>query len=83
MIPIGYALMSLSFVVLLVAARLGPIVSPFWLIGSIILSTLSELAVSIGGLSRSQSHATALHAPSYVVLVCDCRARWHYCGPGR
>lgn len=51
-IPIGYALMSLSFVVLLIAARLGPIVSPFWLIGSIILSTLSELAVSIGGLSR-------------------------------
>jgi POT family proton-dependent oligopeptide transporter len=44
--------MSLSFVVLLIAARLGPIVSPFWLIGSIILSTLSELAVSIGGLSR-------------------------------
>jgi len=51
-IPIGYALMSLSFVVLLIAARLGPIVSPFWLIGSIVLSTLSELAVSIGGLSR-------------------------------
>lgn len=51
-IPIGYALMSLSFVVLLVAARLGPIVSPLWLIGSIVLSTLSELAVSIGGLSR-------------------------------
>ncbi len=51
-IPVGYALMSLSFVVLLVAARLGPIVSPFWLIGSIVLSTLSELAVSIGGLSR-------------------------------
>lgn len=51
-IPVGYALMSLSFVVLLVAARLGPIVSPLWLIGSIILSTLSELAVSIGGLSR-------------------------------
>jgi POT family proton-dependent oligopeptide transporter len=51
-IPVGYALMSLSFVVLLVAARLGPIVSPLWLIGSIVLSTLSELAVSIGGLSR-------------------------------
>lgn len=51
-IPVGYALMSLSFVVLLIAARLGPIVSPLWLIGSIVLSTLSELAVSIGGLSR-------------------------------
>lgn len=51
-IPIGYALMSLSFVVLLVAARLGPIVSPLWLVGSIVLSTLSELAVSVGGLSR-------------------------------
>lgn len=51
-IPIGYALMSLSFVVLIVAARLGPIVSPLWLVGSIVLSTLSELAVSVGGLSR-------------------------------
>jgi len=51
-IPIGYALMSLSFVVLLVAARLGPVVSPLWLVGSIVLSTLSELAVSVGGLSR-------------------------------
>ncbi|TXH46880.1 MAG: hypothetical protein E6Q97_28525 [Desulfurellales bacterium] len=51
-IPVGYALMSLSFVVLLIAARLGPIVSPLWLIGSIVLSALSELAVSIGGLSR-------------------------------
>ena len=51
-IPIGYALMAVSFVVLLIAARLGPIVSPLWLISSIVLSTLSELAVSIGGLSR-------------------------------
>jgi POT family proton-dependent oligopeptide transporter len=51
-IPIGYALMSLSFVVLLVAARIEPVVSPLWLVGSIVLSTLSELAVSIGGLSR-------------------------------
>lgn len=51
-IPVGYALMSLSFVVLLIAARIGPIVSPLWLISSIVLSTLSELAVSIGGLSR-------------------------------
>lgn len=51
-IPIGYALMAVSFVVLLVAASTGPVVSPLWLIGSIVLSTLSELAVSIGGLSR-------------------------------
>ena len=51
-IPVGYALMSLSFAVLLIAARIGPIVSPLWLISSIVLSTLSELAVSIGGLSR-------------------------------
>lgn len=51
-IPIGYALMAVSFVVLLVAAGTGPVVSPLWLIGSIVLSTLSELAVSIGGLSR-------------------------------
>lgn len=51
-IPIGYALMAVSFVVLLVAASMGPVVSPLWLIGSIVLSTLSELAVSIGGLSR-------------------------------
>ena len=51
-IPIGYALMAVSFVVLLVGASTGPVVSPLWLIGSIVLSTLSELAVSIGGLSR-------------------------------
>lgn len=51
-IPVGYALMAVSFVVLLVAASTGSVVSPLWLIGSIILSTLSELAVSIGGLSR-------------------------------
>ena len=51
-IPVGYALMAVSFVVLLVAASTGPVVSPLWLIGSIVLSTLSELAVSIGGLSR-------------------------------
>ena len=51
-IPVGYAFMSLSFVVLLIAAHFGPIVSPLWLISSIVLSTLSELAVSIGGLSR-------------------------------
>ena len=51
-IPVGYALMSLSFAVLLIAAHFGPIVSPLWLISSIVLSTLSELAVCIGGLSR-------------------------------
>lgn len=51
-IPIGYALMAVSFVVLLVAASTGPVVSPLWLVGSVVLSTLSELAVSIGGLSR-------------------------------
>ena len=67
-IPIGYALMSLSFVVLLIAARLGPIVSPFWLIGSIILSTLSELAVSIGGLSR----VAKVTPRRYVPLAMSC-----------
>ena len=51
-IPIGYALMAVSFIMLLVAAHFGPIVSPLWLISSIVLSTLSELAVCIGGLSR-------------------------------
>lgn len=67
-IPVGYALMSLSFVVLLIAARLGPIVSPFWLIGSIILSTLSELAVSIGGLSR----VAKVTPRRYVPLAMSC-----------
>jgi dipeptide/tripeptide permease len=67
-IPVGYALMSLSFVVLLVAASLGPIVSPLWLIGSIVLSTLSELAVSIGGLSR----VAKVTPRRYVPLAMSC-----------
>lgn len=67
-IPVGYALMAVSFVVLLVAASTGPVVSPLWLIGSIILSTLSELAVSIGGLSR----VAKVTPRRYVPLAMSC-----------
>lgn len=54
-LPMGYAFMSLSFIVLLIVGSMGvggAEHSPLWLVVSIALSTLSELAVSIGGLSR-------------------------------